>query len=179
MSRTPLGNGDENGSANKSCSTKKIKHKRSDEATVRRKQKRVIKKENNRQKARVARKELKQVAPAQPSYTKAQVSPIAKMQEDRTNFFDWKNKPDKGAGISHFLWAEEKTQHQDSVQTSVDKFEKSMLQKMFDTVCEGKWKIHDKVVIKEFKIIDKIIRVAFWNTKRIAHLAARENWHIL
>ncbi len=30
------------------------------------------------------------------------------------------------------------------------------------------------MVIKEFKIIDKVIRVAFWNTKGIAHIAARE-----
>ena len=62
------------------------------------------------------------MAPAQLSYTKAQVSPIAKLQEDRTNFFDWKNKPDKGAGISHFLWKEKAKSHQTEVRENEIKY---------------------------------------------------------
>ncbi len=110
VSCTPSGNGDEKGSANKSCiPSKKNKHKRSEEALERRRKNRCSKTKFDRQQLREARKELKQVAPAQLSYTKAQDSPIATMQKDHTTTFDWKNKQDKGAGISHFLWAEEKT----------------------------------------------------------------------
>ena len=115
MSCTPLGNGDEKGSANKSCDpAKKVKHKRSDEALERRRNKRCAKNKVNRQTLREARKELKQMAPAQLTYTKAQDSPLAETHLDHTPTFDWKNKQDKGAGISHFLWAEGKFLHQDS-----------------------------------------------------------------
>ncbi len=133
-----MGNGDEKGSANKSCDpAKKVKHKRSDEALERRRNKRCAKNKVNRQTLREARKELKQVAPAQLTYTKAQDSPNAETQKDHTTF-DWKNKQDKGAGISHFLWAEEQILHHDATNKCVEKYEEATLQQMFDNVCEEK-----------------------------------------
>ncbi len=110
------------------------------------------------------------MAPDQFSYPKARESNTNPTHEQRHEP-DWKNIPDCGRGITQFLWQEEILSHRAEIRENEIKYWNALDKKEWQQVEE---KIQGKTKIKEFKILNIIIRVAFWNTKGMAHIAARE-----
>ncbi len=60
---------------------------------------------------------------------------------------DWKNKPDIGAGVSHFLWAEEREEHNKTVKISTDKFNSARKR----AELEEEWKFQIRRLLKNSK----------------------------
>ncbi len=139
VSRTPSGNGDVEGSTNKSCI--KRKYKRSQNAILNRKAKRLDKRRNGRQLKRNARKELNQVAPDQFSYPKARDYTTAKPNDTDFSEMDRKNTEDCGKGISHFLWREEAAIHRTEIRENEIKYWNALDRKEYE---QQEWCIPDK-----------------------------------